>query len=67
MELCLYAALKRDPQGLALHFYKIDQPPSDTQGQEAFAARFVQILRKVFFGGREIRIRQINMEKSCTG
>lgn len=41
MELCLFAAQKRDPQGLALHFYKIDQPAGDTQGQEAFAARYV--------------------------
>jgi nuclear pore complex protein Nup155 len=39
VELCLYAALKKDPQGLALHFYKNGEAPGDVQGQEAMIAR----------------------------
>ena len=40
MELSLYAALKRDPQGLALHFYRNGEPHGDVQGEEAFIARY---------------------------
>ena len=40
MELSLYAALKRDPQGLALHFYRNGEPRGDVQGEEAFIARY---------------------------
>ena len=40
VELSLYAALKRDPQGLALHFYKNGEPRGDVQGEEAFIARY---------------------------
>ena len=39
VELSLYSALKRDPQGLALHFYKNGEPRGDVQGEEAFLAR----------------------------
>lgn len=39
VELSLYAALKRDPQGLALHFYRNGEPRGDVQGEEAFIAR----------------------------
>jgi len=39
VELSLYAALKRDPQGLALHFYRNGEPHGDAQGEEAFIAR----------------------------
>ncbi|PFX30165.1 Nuclear pore complex protein Nup155 [Stylophora pistillata] len=39
VELSLYAALKRDPQGLALHFYRNGEPHGDVQGKEAFIAR----------------------------
>ncbi|XP_031566645.1 nuclear pore complex protein Nup155-like [Actinia tenebrosa] len=39
VELCLYAALKKDPQGLALHFYRNSEAPGDVQGQEAMIAR----------------------------
>lgn len=38
MELSLYAALKRDPQGMALHFYRNGEPHGDMQGREAFIA-----------------------------
>lgn len=37
--LALHEALKRDPQGLALHFYRNGEPHGDTQGEEAFIAR----------------------------
>ena len=40
VELCLYAALKRDPQGLALHFYRNGEPRGDVQGEEALIARY---------------------------
>lgn len=39
VELSLYAALKRDPQGMALHFYRNGEPHGDMQGREAFIAR----------------------------
>ena len=39
VELSLYAALKRDPQGLALHFYRNGEPRGDVQGEEALIAR----------------------------
>lgn len=40
VELSLYAALKRDPQGMALHFYRNGEPHGDMQGREAFIARY---------------------------
>ena len=40
VELTLYAALKRDPQGLAVHFYRNGEPHGDVQGEEAFIARY---------------------------
>ena len=40
MELSLYAALKRDPQGLALHFYRNGEPRGDVQGEEALISRY---------------------------
>jgi len=39
VEICLASAQKRDPQGLALHFYKNGEPPEDHQGMQAFIAR----------------------------
>ncbi|EDO30041.1 predicted protein, partial [Nematostella vectensis] len=39
VELALYAAHRRDPQGHALHFYKNGESPGDVQGQEAMIAR----------------------------
>lgn len=39
IELALYVALKRDPQAIALHFYKCGEPRDDTQGKEAFLLR----------------------------
>lgn len=33
VEVCLSAASKRDPQNLALHFYKNGEPNEDTQGK----------------------------------
>ena len=32
VEVCLAAAAKRDPQNLALHFYKNGEPMEDQQG-----------------------------------
>ena len=40
VELSLHAGLKRDPQGLALHFYRNGEPHGDVQGEEAFIARY---------------------------
>ena len=40
VELSLYAALKRDPQGLALHYYRNGEPRGDVQGEEALIARY---------------------------
>ena len=37
--MCLQAAVKCDPQGLALHFYRNGEPHGDVQGEEAFLAR----------------------------
>eukprot|EP00795_Rhopilema_esculentum_P004293 gene4293-20493_t len=39
IELALYAAVKRDPQNVALHYYKAGEPRDDTQGKEAFILR----------------------------
>ena len=39
VDLSLTAATKRDPQGLALHFYKNGQPADDTQGSYCYSAR----------------------------
>ena len=39
VEVCLAAAAKRDPQNLALHFYKNGEPMEDQQGLQAFIAR----------------------------
>ncbi|XP_006813173.1 nuclear pore complex protein Nup155 [Saccoglossus kowalevskii] len=39
VELSLTAAHRRDPQGLALHYYKSGKPPEDTQGMQAFVTR----------------------------
>ncbi|XP_014679572.1 PREDICTED: nuclear pore complex protein Nup155-like, partial [Priapulus caudatus] len=39
VDICLTAATKRDPRGLALHYYKNGEPPDDQQGMEAFAIR----------------------------
>ncbi len=38
-ELCLTAAEKRDPQNIALHFYRKCEPPEDAQGQNYFSLR----------------------------
>lgn len=40
VDLCLQAAVKCDPQGLALHFYRNGEPHGDVQGEEAFVARY---------------------------
>ena len=39
VDLCLSAAAKRDPQNLALHYYKNGEPPEDVQGKTVFMAR----------------------------
>ncbi|GIY20511.1 nuclear pore complex protein Nup155, partial [Caerostris extrusa] len=39
IDLCLCCAQRRDPQGLALHFYKNGEPQDDQQGQQAFGSR----------------------------
>lgn len=39
VEICLAAAAKRDPQGLALHHYKNMEPSDDHQGTQAFLNR----------------------------
>ncbi|XP_038049552.1 nuclear pore complex protein Nup155-like isoform X2 [Patiria miniata] len=39
VDLSLSAASKRDPQNLALHYYKNGKPPEDMQGMQAFMAR----------------------------
>ena len=39
LDVCLSAAAKRDPQGLALHFYKNGEPNEDQQGLQAYVAR----------------------------
>ncbi|ELU06399.1 hypothetical protein CAPTEDRAFT_198384 [Capitella teleta] len=39
VDLTLTAASKRDPQGLALHFYKNNEPSEDSHGLHAYSAR----------------------------
>ena len=39
LEICLASASRRDPQGLALHYYKNGEPPEDVQGSQAFLTR----------------------------
>ena len=39
LEICLASASKRDPQGVAIHYYKNGEPPEDLQGSQAFATR----------------------------
>ena len=39
VELALCTASQRDPQNLALHFYKSGQPLGDTSGQQALSDR----------------------------
>ena len=41
VDLCLAAATKRDPQQRAIHFYKNDEPPEDSEGCNAYLARSV--------------------------
>lgn len=41
VDLCLTAALNRDPQNLAVHYYKNGEPVEDQQGMHAFIMRFV--------------------------
>ena len=41
VDLCLTAASKRDPQALAVHFYKQGEQLDDMQGTQAFRARYV--------------------------
>ncbi|XP_022087297.1 nuclear pore complex protein Nup155-like [Acanthaster planci] len=40
VELSLSAAARRDPQNLALHYYKHGKPAEDLQGTQAFTARY---------------------------
>eukprot|EP00096_Caligus_rogercresseyi_P005390 TRINITY_DN2077_c0_g1_i1.p1 TRINITY_DN2077_c0_g1~~TRINITY_DN2077_c0_g1_i1.p1 ORF type:complete len:1265 (-),score=396.32 TRINITY_DN2077_c0_g1_i1:325-4119(-) len=57
VEVCLAAAAKRDPQGLALHYYKNNEPNEDDQGLEAFMTRMncygyiTEMLRRLFDTG----------------
>jgi len=39
VEICLAAAAKKDPQGLALHFYTTGENPDDSAGLGAYRAR----------------------------
>ncbi|XP_060081127.1 nuclear pore complex protein Nup155-like [Ylistrum balloti] len=39
VDLCLTLAHKRDPQHLALHFYRSGEPPEDLQGMSAYMSR----------------------------
>ncbi|XP_057299970.1 nuclear pore complex protein Nup155-like [Hydractinia symbiolongicarpus] len=39
VQLCLTTALKQDPKGIALHFYKSGEPRDDIEGMESFAIR----------------------------
>lgn len=39
VEICLAAAGKKDPQSVALHYYKKGEPREDQQGYQAFANR----------------------------
>lgn len=39
VELCLCSALRRDSQGLALHYYKNGQPQDDQIGMQAYITR----------------------------
>lgn len=41
LELTLAAAERKDPKGLALHFYKNGEPIEDQQGVEVFMTRYV--------------------------
>jgi nuclear pore complex protein Nup155 len=57
LEICLAAAAKRDPQGLALHYYKNGEPNEDQQGMQAYLARtsaykqVTAMLRQLLSGG----------------
>jgi len=39
VDLCLTLSSKRDPQQLALHYYRSGEPNEDIQGMTAFMAR----------------------------
>lgn len=58
VEVCLAAANRRDPQGLALHYYKKNEPMEDQQGHQAFVNRMncykhvLEILRRLIDTGR---------------
>lgn len=39
MQLCLTIAIKRDPRGVALHYYKSGEPRDDLEGMDMFAYR----------------------------
>lgn len=41
LDLCLTTAHKRDPQNIALYYYKNGEPSDDTGGYNMFTARFV--------------------------
>jgi nuclear pore complex protein Nup155 len=39
VDLCLTLSSKRDPQQLALHYYRSGEPNEDIQGMTAYMAR----------------------------
>ena len=39
VELCLTVAIKRDPTGIALHYFKNGEPRDDIEGMEMFNYR----------------------------
>lgn len=47
VDLCLSVAAQRDPAGLALHYYKNNEPADDHQGYMAFTSRFVSICQVI--------------------
>lgn len=49
VDLCLSVAAQRDPAGLALHYYKNNEPADDHQGYMAFTSRFVAICQIDFY------------------
>ncbi len=49
VDLTLTAAARRDPQGLAEHYYECGEPAEDTHGMWAFNVRSEYILYNIYY------------------
>ena len=71
LEICLASAAKRDPQGIALHFYKNGEQPEDLQGSHAFVTRsncykhVTRMMKCLMNAAASVKTASIPQEKGC--